>query len=530
MGRLQEAVREHVFSKMPIRLLHFTDTPRGTGTKLQMSLLEKNDVCGLIIQEIQASFSEKMFKERMMKEEESRKTTDGKMTVFPLLPEDSIIKDIVQESTKYAILSHTWLRGSDREVTYGAWQLRQFDTQQPGYQKLANFCRSAWKDHGLSFGWMDTVCINKDSSSELDESIRSMYKWYKDSHICISYLAETIALDDIHHDPWFTRGWTFQELLAPECMSFYNKDWQKFVTYTSDGDKRNLAVIDQIFKATTITGDELRRASLLPISRKMQLAAKRNVMREEDIAYSLMGICGVSISIAYGEGAKRAIFRLMTEVLNTSNQVVDLFNCAPGWPSIIPSGPSAYLQCSKDIMAMRHDPPIEPLLLTHVGLRMPILLMPSLRDPDDHFEHEPIGNYYATYELEQLKQYISSSTRFHLLGKRIVRSQKHRSHYILTEYKQTFGILNFGGDTTTIHVRDLCLAVLFTVDQDRHKDRVEWGSTSSSSKIRRSGTDKPIVFHLKKKGTPTLGNGQTVYLIERSALAKHGMILETMYL
>jgi hypothetical protein len=424
MGKLLEAVREHVFSKMPIRLLHFTDTPRGTGTKLQISLLERNDVCGLIIQEILASFSERMFKERMAKARETRGPGSG----LGLSLEDRIIKEIVQENTRYAILSHTWLRGSDREVTYGAWQLGQFDAQQPGYQKLVNFCRSACKDHGLPFGWMDTVCINKDSSSELDESIRSMYKWYKNSHICISYLAETVALGDIHRDPWFTRGWTFQELLAPEYMAFYKKDWKTFVPYTLLGDKCNPDIIDQIFKATTITGDELRRGSLLPISRKMQLAAKRNVMREEDIAYSLMGICDVSISIAYGEGAKRAFFRLMTEILNTSSKVADIFNCAqPGW-SIIPSGPSAYLQCSKVIMTMTHRRPIEPLLLTHVGLRMPILLMPSLRG-NSYVQHEPIGDYYATFE--QFKGRKSSSSAdgiYHLLDKGLETSTSGKRH------------------------------------------------------------------------------------------------------
>jgi hypothetical protein len=345
MGRLQEAVREHVFSKMPIRLLHFTNAPRDSGTKLQITLLERNDVCDRIIQEIQARFSERTMEERVARELNSRlfqsfaERMKERTQAYNLM-----IKEIVQESTRYAILSHTWLRGSDGEVTYGAWRLRQFDIGQPGYQKLANFCRSAWTDHGLCFSWMDTVCINKDSSSELDESIRSMYKWYKISTICITYLAETTALGDIHRDPWFTRGWTFQELLAPDHMSFYNKDWKKFVPYTHPGDKRNLDILDQIFKATTITGDDLRVSNYLPISRKMQLAARRNVMREEDIAYSLMGVCNVSISIAYGEGAERAFFRLMTEVLNTSQQVVDIFNCAQarGRSSIIPAGPSAY--------------------------------------------------------------------------------------------------------------------------------------------------------------------------------------------
>jgi hypothetical protein len=409
---------------MPIRVLHFTDTLRDSGTKLQITLLERNDVYGRIMKGIQASYSGKMFEERVVKAASRWKKLGGKLEVDEQSVEDHVIKEIVQENTKYAILSHTWLRGSDSEVTYGAWRLRQFDTQRPGYQKLANFCKSAWKDHGLSFGWMDTICINKDSSSELDESIRSMYKWYAGSDICITYLAETVALDDIHRDPWFTRGWTFQELLAPDCMTFYSKHWRKFVPYTHLGDKYNPYILNQISKATSITKDDLHASNDLPISRKMQLAAKRNVMREEDIAYSLMGVCGVSISIAYGEGAERAFFRLMTEVLNTSRKVVDIFNCAqkehPERPSIIPSGPLAYLQCSKDVMWMRHYPPIEPLLLTHVGLRMPTLLMPSLREDDPGFRNAPIGDYYATLRLPG--PFSRNLTSCHLLDKGIKKS------------------------------------------------------------------------------------------------------------
>jgi hypothetical protein len=62
---------------------------------------------------------------------------------------------------------------------------------------------------------------------------------------------------------------------------------------------------------------------------------------------------------------------------------------------------------------------------------------------------------------------------------------------------------------------------------DHYYGQVEWGSTSSLSKIDRMVTDEPIVFRLKKQGT---SRGQAVYSIKRSDLAKHGMTLETMYL
>jgi hypothetical protein len=534
IGRIPEAVRKHVFSKMPIRVLHFTNIPGDSGSKLQITLLDRNGVCDRVIREIHARSS---IIHRYIKE-----LCKGIKEDTQIL-HDVAVRSIVLENTKYAILSHTWLRESDSEISYGDWQIGQHDTQKPGYQKLANFCKSAWIDHGLSFGWMDTVCINKDSSSELDESIRSMYKWYQDSDVCISYLAGTVTLGDVHRDAWFTRGWTFQELLAPRRMSFYNKDWKKFVRYSDPGNKYNPYILKQIYKATTITEDELRFPTKLSISRKMQLAAKRNVMREEDIAYSLMGICNVSISIAYGEGARRAFFRLMTEVLNTSSQVVDFFNCAQtDGRSIIPSGPSAYLQCSEAIMSTSpwHSSPIEPLLLTHVGLRTPILLMPSLRENDNCLESKPIGNYHAKLHLSALES-INVGV-YHVLDKGIRKSTAGKrqdlswarnglTDYDLhsTEMRWSFGILNFGGDTSTIHYRDRCLALCFKVNRLGGVGQVDWSSTSGLQFVRIC-TKEPIVFHLMKHGASTLGAGNVPYPIKRSELAMHGITLTTMYL
>ncbi|KAF9472972.1 hypothetical protein BDN70DRAFT_817902, partial [Pholiota conissans] len=143
------------------------------------------------------------------------------------------------------------------------------------------------------------VLIEK-TSTKLDESIRSMFKWYRRSDICIAYLGETQNIQEIHRDRWFTRGWTIQELIAPFAIKFCNRDWD---------------IINQITKATSITVNEFTNFLRLPLSRRMQLAASRQVTREEDTAYSLMGIFDVSIATAYGEGGERAFFRLLEAIL-----------------------------------------------------------------------------------------------------------------------------------------------------------------------------------------------------------------------
>ncbi|KAF9472107.1 hypothetical protein BDN70DRAFT_819128, partial [Pholiota conissans] len=246
------------------------------------------------------------------------------------------VNSVVKNVGQYAILSHTWLREAPGEITYGDWHNNHFNEASPGYQKLVNFCKLAWLKHGLTLGWMDTVCINKESSSELDESIRSMYKWYEGSKVCIAYLAETQNVLDIHRDTWFTRGWTLQELIAPRVIKLCNCDWEYFDadnTRTDTGfidiqpgmdntviDNSNMVEItNQIYKATSMTEFDFSMFFKLPLSRRMQLAASRQVTREEDTAYSLMGIFNVSIATAYGEGGERAFFRLLEAILESTS-------------------------------------------------------------------------------------------------------------------------------------------------------------------------------------------------------------------
>jgi hypothetical protein len=69
-------------------------------------------------------------------------------------------------------------------------------------------------------------CIDKRSSAELPEAINSMYKWYWDAAICYAYLSDVSASPGSEHklksSRWFTRGWTLQELLAPDVVEFYD--------------------------------------------------------------------------------------------------------------------------------------------------------------------------------------------------------------------------------------------------------------------------------------------------------------------
>ncbi|KAF8196472.1 hypothetical protein BJ912DRAFT_111768 [Pholiota molesta] len=514
------ALRHRVFNKMPIRLLFF----KPHDTTLQITLLERSEIYALLAPRLQSEFNEDTFVSEI--------ETGIKPWMTEAEAELEAIEGCVSKYTRYAILSHTWIREAPGEVTYADWRRGGLDSTHPGHRKLVQFCQTSWAEHGVHLGWMDTVCINKESSAELDESIRSMYKWYRDASVCMTYLAETASLPDMHLDPWFTRGWTLQELLAPNCMRFYGVDWKRLVGASPYSDALDSQIQEQIELATTITEYELLNIHATSISRRMQLAAKREVTREEDTAYSLMGIFDISISIAYGEGAERAFFRLIKELLSSYRDVFDMFNWAsdlpsPQWTSIsslLPSSPQRYLYRYSYIQVepMR---PIEPLTLTHLGLRIPILLMPAISFDDPAASNNPIGDYYAVVDIAPIK-FWEDELRAHtytLLDKGISGPDGRNSQ---GNFQMTFGILNFGGDESNIHVSKTCHAVGLSCQEDA-------GSVTTLGPVTKIDTRAPIVFDLCSTDDideDGLDEYRTYYRIARNQLARHGMQLVTLYL
>ncbi|KAH8896884.1 HET-domain-containing protein [Thozetella sp. PMI_491] len=217
----------------------------------------------------------------------------------------------------YAILSHTW---GPEEVTFqdlvdGSGQKKL------GYKKI-QFCEDQALRDGLQYFWVDTCCIDKSSSAELQEAINCMFRWYQEAQVCYVYLSDVGArhtgprrnLKPLQGSRWFTRGWTLQELLAPSTVEFYDSDWSRL------GTRQMLA--PKISKITGISisylcnrdadiGVLLRNAS---IAERMSWAAVRQTTREEDVAYSLLGIFDINMPMLYGEG-KNAFVRLQEEII-----------------------------------------------------------------------------------------------------------------------------------------------------------------------------------------------------------------------
>ncbi|PMD33596.1 HET-domain-containing protein [Hyaloscypha variabilis F] len=218
----------------------------------------------------------------------------------------------------YAILSHTW-GDDDQEVAYEDLS-KGVGRSKAGYRKI-RFCGEQAALDGLQYFWVDTCCIDKTNAVELQRSINSMFRWYKNATKCYVYFSDvSIPEDKVENNSnlnvesvlrvarWFTRGWTLQELLAPSSVEFFSADYKRL------GDKSSLEPL--IHAITGILVEALRGYDLknFSVDERVSWVAKRETKHEEDIAYSLFGFFGIFLPLIYGEGREHALQRLREEV------------------------------------------------------------------------------------------------------------------------------------------------------------------------------------------------------------------------
>lgn len=263
------------------------------------------------------------------------------------------LEDFYSSPPPYAILSHRW---EEHEVTFadlaGPILENERETWEPkdtrkaiSWKKIKGACKIAREqDCAIKWIWLDMCCINKESSAELQESLNSMFAWYRDAGICLVYLRDVpdcelwdASKDDsaFQESEWFARGWTLQELIAPgNSMLFFSRDWKPIGTrgdlasLISDitnidvtllsGNHTNPVPSGDSSVATSDTNRRRVDFSRWSIATRMSWAAKRKTTREEDRAYSLAGLFDVSLTVMYGEGGENAFWRLQLEIIQKS--------------------------------------------------------------------------------------------------------------------------------------------------------------------------------------------------------------------
>ena len=231
------------------------------------------------------------------------------------------------DAPPYAILSHRW---EGKEVAFHEFEAAK-KRDGPEFSKIKNFCSFVSRQPGPyvyakpEWVWVDTCCIDKKSSAELSEAINSMFQWYKRAAVCYAYLSTVNARpgkvqeQQFRENPWFTRGWTLQELIAPREVCFLDCQWNII------GRRTELAA--QISAITGVEEDYLRKQEPVggrkspakaSIATRMSWVSKRMTSRREDMAYCLLGIFDINMPLLYGEGEK-AFMRLQLEIIRNSD-------------------------------------------------------------------------------------------------------------------------------------------------------------------------------------------------------------------
>ena len=106
---------------------------------------------------------------------------------------------------------------------------------------------------------------------------------------------------------WFKRGWTLQELLAARSVDF-SKYGVKI------GVKMSLQKALQTTTGLPKLALENSALSQFSVVERFSWAERRDTKREEDAAYSLLGIFDIQIPLIYGEGQDKASKRLQREI------------------------------------------------------------------------------------------------------------------------------------------------------------------------------------------------------------------------
>jgi NACHT domain/Heterokaryon incompatibility protein (HET) len=231
----------------------------------------------------------------------------------------SLAGDFINDVPPYAILSHTW-GSDDDEVTFNDLINGTGDNKK-GYAKI-RFCAEQARKNGLEYSWVDTCCINKTHGPELQEAITSMFRWYRRADQCYVYLSD-VSVDSerrwkaaLRKSKWFTRGWTLQELIAPNVVEFFSREGELL------GSKNSLKEL--IHEITQIPIKALCGGHLsdFSVNERLRWAENRETKKQEDRAYCLMGLFDVFMPLMYGEG-DNALIRLKKEINNISPNELD---------------------------------------------------------------------------------------------------------------------------------------------------------------------------------------------------------------
>lgn len=160
-----------------------------------------------------------------------------------------------------------------------------------------------------------------------------------------------------------------QELLAPALVKFFDHEWCYITSKNEQCDEiSHVTGIDPVYLNR---GRSIDKAS---VAARMSWAAGRETTRTEDIAYCLLGIFGINMTLLYGE-RDRAFTRLQEEIMKEIDDQ-SLFAWEAEWENAQSSGRGMLARSPKDFAGSMHVEPFrgsmseEPASVTAKGLKI----------------------------------------------------------------------------------------------------------------------------------------------------------------
>jgi hypothetical protein len=278
----------------------------------------------------------------------------------------------------YAILSHRW---GKQELSLQELKDRTPEMESTeGFRKIQRCCQEA-ASVGFEYVWIDTCCMDKTDQVEITEALNSMFQWYRSAQVCYTYMSDVDSKEDpraenssFRKSQWFKRGWTLQELLAPQYVIFFDADWNEIGTKSS--------LQELITEISGIPSQVLlmNHGGEISIAQRMSWAAKRETQKVEDKAYCLLGLFGVSMPMIYGEGEK-AFHRLQVEIMKLSDDasIFAWTNDSQGAErGLLATSPAEFKDCAD----VRRYGASSEFSVTNKGISMKLPLIPHGKSSD----------------------------------------------------------------------------------------------------------------------------------------------------
>jgi Heterokaryon incompatibility protein (HET) len=267
------------------------------------------------------------------------------------LHQDKLVGNI--DSSKVIFVTHRW---SDVEVGYqDVMERKQANGQAVGVSKMSEKLRRIRKSlqEYTEYVWIDTICIDKSNLSELDEAIRSMYKWY-------ASCAAVVLDSDTTLDVWRSRGWCLQEGAAAGILRGITREGRlATIQQLATEQVQDLCTLDlHLYYRTGNAAEILTRMDI------------RKTTRDEDMAYALAGIFSIDLTLSYGEGIRsRARLLHQLAIQNGDLSFLTFQTSQTSYVNYLPATGVTYHLISNCAIASA------PIMVSHFGICIEVQLV-----------------------------------------------------------------------------------------------------------------------------------------------------------